>query len=204
LADDHTMVCFAFAKLLEHRYEVVGCVGDGRALLDSAEKLRPDVVLADIGMPVLNGLDATRELKRRMPRVKVIILTMNNDADLAAEALRAGASAYLLKNSEPEELLQAIHNVVRSLPYVTPEISEAFEDRFVRDPKTADRPRELTFRQREVLQLLAEGHSLKEIAARLQITTRTARFHKARLMDELRIKTKAELVQYAMRHGVVS
>jgi DNA-binding NarL/FixJ family response regulator len=204
LADDHPMICSGFQRLLEPDYEVVGCVEDGHALLKAAEELRPDIVLVDIGMPVLNGLDAARELKKNMPRVKLMFLTMNPDCDIAAEAFRIGASAYLLKNSQSSELLRAIHDVVRGLSYVDPQIGRAMEESFIRDPKASHRSKSLTHRQREVLQMLAEGRSMKEIAYTLQITHRTVRFHKGRIMEELAITTNSELVQYAMKHGIIS
>lgn len=204
LADDHTMVCAGLQKLLEPHYDVVGSVADGRALLKAAAKLKPDVVLLDLGMPLLNGLDAARELKKTVPGIKLIILTMNPDPDIASEAFRIGAAAYLLKTSEPSELLRAIHHVVRGISYVTPKISRAMEETFIRDPNALNRPRELTGRQREVLQMLAEGRSLKEIAYILQITHRTVRFHKARIMTELGITTNSELVKYAINHGIIS
>ena len=204
LADDHTMISAGFQKLLEPHYEVVGSVADGRALLKAAAELNPDVVLLDVGMPLLNGLDAARALKKTMPHVKLIFLTMNSDSDIAAEAFRAGASAYLLKNSQASELLQAVHDVVRGVSYVTPQISQAMEERFIRDPRSANRPRELTGRQREILQMLAEGRSMKEIAYILQITHRTVRFHKARIMEELGITTNSELVKYALKQGIIS
>jgi DNA-binding NarL/FixJ family response regulator len=204
LADDHVMISAGFRKLLEPQYEVVGSVEDGRTLLKAATELKPDVVLVDIGMPLLNGLDAARELKKQMPQVKLIFLTMNADSDIAAEAFRAGASAYLLKNSRASELLQAVHDVVRGLSYMTPQIKQAMEERFIRDPKAANRPKELTGRQREILQMLAEGRSMKEIAFILQITHRTVRFHKARIMEELAITSNSELVQYAIKHGIIN
>ena len=204
LADDHTMISAGFQKLLEPHYEVVGCVADGRALLKAAAELNPDIVLLDVGMPLLNGLDAARALKKTMPHVKLIFLTMNPDSDIAAEAFRVGASAYLLKNSQASELLQAVHDVVRGVSYVTPQISHAMEERFIRDPRSANRPRELTTRQREILQMLAEGRSMKEIAYVLQITHRTVRFHKARIMEELGITTNSELVKYALKQGIIS
>jgi DNA-binding NarL/FixJ family response regulator len=204
LADDHTMICAGFQKLLEPEYEVVGCVGDGHALLKAAVKLRPDVVLVDVGMPLLNGLDAGRELKKLMPGVKLIFLTMNPDPDVASEALRIGASGYLLKNSREDELLQAVRNAVRGMSYVTPQIGEAIEQRFIRNPEALSRPRQLTGRQREVLQMLAEGRSMKEIAYILKISLRTVRFHKYQIMEELGITTNAELVQYAIKHSLIS
>ncbi len=203
LADDHVMICAGLAKLLEPHYEVVGTVEDGRALLKAADELRPNVVLLDIGMPLLNGLDAARELKKRMPHVKMIFLTMESDSYIAAEAFRAGAVAYLLKTSGPSELLQAVDDAVRGVSYVTPQIRRAMEDRFIRDPR-ALAPKQLTSRQREVLQMLAEGHSMKEIAYALEIAHRTVRFHKYQIMEELGITTNSDLVKYAMRHGMTS
>jgi DNA-binding NarL/FixJ family response regulator len=204
LADDHTMISAGFQKILEPHYDVVGTVGDGRALLKAAAELKPDVVLLDIGMPLLNGLDAARELKKTMPQVKLIFLTMNSDSDIASEAFRLGASGYLLKNSMASELLQAVGDVLKGNSYVTPQITQAMEETFERDPKAASRLRHLTPRQREVLQMLAEGRSMTEIASRLQISYRTVRFHKASIMEELEIATNAELVHYAMKNGIIS
>jgi len=204
LADDHTMLCAGLAKLLEPYYEVVGSVEDGRALLNAADELKPDVVLLDIGMPLLNGLDAARELKKRTPYAKLIFLTMESDCYIVAEAFRAGALAYLLKTSRPAELLQAVHDAVRGVSYVTPQIGRAMEDTFIRDPRTLHRPKQLTGRQREVLQMLAEGRSMKEIAYVLEIAYRTVRFHKYRIMEELGFTTNSDLVKYAMRHGMIS
>ena len=204
LADDHPMICAGFQKLLEPEYDVLGSVGDGRTLLKAAAELKPDVVLLDIGMPLLNGLDAGRELKRLMPDIKLIFLTMNPDSDLAVEALRIGASGYLLKNSQASELVQAVRDVVKGSSYVTPQIRDAMEEIFIRDPKAVNRPKHLTDRQREVLQMLAEGRSMKEIAHILQIKHRTVRFHKSRIMEELGISTNLELVQYAIKHGMIS
>ena len=203
LADDHTMICAALQKLLEPEYEVIGCVEDGRALLKTALDLKPDVVLVDVGMPLLNGVDAGRELKKLMPGVKLIFLTMNSDPDVASEALRNGASGYLLKNSRGDELLLALHNAVRGTSYVTPQITYAMEQSFIRDPKSLGRPKHLSDRQKEVMQMLAEGRSMKEIAYVLQITHRTVRFHKYRIMEELGISTNSELVQYAIKHAVI-
>jgi len=204
LADDHTMFCAGLQKLLEPEFEVVGCVQDGRTLIKTAAEMKPDVILVDVGMPLLNGLDAGRELKKLMPRVKLIFLTMNPDAEIASEAIRIGASGYLLKNSMGEELLQAVHNAIRGSSYVTPQISQAMEEMFIRDPKSLSRSKQLSERQREVLQMLAEGQSMKEIAYILQISRRTVRFHKYKLMEELGIKTNAELVQYAIKHSIIS
>ena len=203
LADDHTMICAGFQRLLEPEFEVVGSVRDGRALLQAAVDLKPDVVLVDVGMPLLNGLDAGRELKHLMPNVKIIFLTMNPDPDVASEALRIGASGYLLKTSQEDELLRAVQSAVRGISYVTPQIAHTMEQIFIRDPKSLTRQRHLTDRQVEVLQMLAEGRSMKEIAYILQISFRTVRFHKYRIMEELGVGSLAELVQYAIRHSMI-
>jgi DNA-binding NarL/FixJ family response regulator len=198
------MIRDGLRKLLEPEYEVVGCVGDGRALVKAVQDLKPDLVLVDVGMPLLNGLDAGREVKKLAPRVKLIFLTMNPDPEVASEALRIGASGYLLKNSPGEELLQAVHNAVRGTSFVTPQISNAIEQRFIHDPRSLNKPRHLSDRQREVLQMLAEGRSMKEIAYVLEISHRTVRFHKYRIMEELGITTNSELVQYAIKHAIIA
>jgi DNA-binding NarL/FixJ family response regulator len=204
LADDHTLFCSLLRDLLEPEYEVVGNVGDGQELLKAALSLRPDVVLADIGMPSLNGLDAGRRLKQANPQVKLIYLTMNNNVEYAREALHAGASAFVLKNALSSELLKAIRDALRGVSYVAPEIRQAMDETFIRDPKAVSRPQHLTDRQREVLQMLAEGRSLGEIASLLRISYRTVRFHKVRIMEELGIANNVELVKYAMNHGMIS
>src|SRR3954470_97617 len=164
LADDHRMLREAFARLLESECDVVGAVADGRAVLDEAPALRPDIVVMDVAMPLLNGLDAARQLRRLMPAVKVIFLTMSEDPDVAAEAFRIGASGYLVKNSAASELLQAIREVARGRSYVTPLVTQGLVDQLLRPAAPVARPAELSARQREVLQLLAEGHTMKEIA----------------------------------------
>jgi DNA-binding NarL/FixJ family response regulator len=204
LADDHTLFCTLLQKLLEPQYEVVGSVEDGRMLLEAAIRVRPDVAVVDISMPMMNGLDAGRALKRIMPHVKLIYLTMNTNPDFAREALEAGASAYLLKNSHPSEVLQAIHDALRGTSYVSLPIRQAMEKTFIRDPKALSRPQHLTDRQREILQMIAEGQSMKEISYMLHISQRTVRFHKFRIMEELGISTNAGLVQYAMKSGMIS
>jgi DNA-binding NarL/FixJ family response regulator len=204
LADDHRLLREAFVKLLEPDCDVVGTVADGRALLDVAPKLRPDVVVIDIAMPLLNGLDAARQLKRVMPSVKVIFLTVSEDPDVAAEAFRAGGSGFVLKHSAASELLQAIGEVVQGRSYVTPLATQGMVDNFLRPPDSVKGPRELSVRQREVLQLLAEGRTMKEIAAILKITPRTVAFHKYTMMEELGIKSSAELVRFAIKKGLVS
>jgi len=204
LADDHTLFCTLLQKLLEPQYEVVGSVEDGRMLLEAAIRVRPDVAVVDISMPMMNGLDAGRALKRMMPHLKLIYLTMNTNPDFAREAFEAGASAYLLKNSHPSEVLQAIHDALRGTSYVSLPIRQAMEKTFIRDPKALSRPQHLTDRQREILQMIAEGQSMKEISYVLHISQRTVRFHKFRLMEELGISTNAGLVQYAMKSGMIS
>lgn len=204
LADDHTIMCLGLKKLLEPSYEVIACVGDGHSLVKTALALRPDVVLTDVTMPLLNGLDAGRELKKLMPQVKLIFLTMNSDIELACEALRIGALGYLLKESAEEELLLAVHNALREISYVTPQISRAMEEAFIRDPKSINLPKRLSDRQREVLQLLAEGWPMKEIAHILAISQRTVRFHKHRIMEELGASSDSDLVRYAIKHAIIS
>ncbi len=204
LAEDHRLLREAFVMLLEPDCAVVGAVADGRALLEVAPKLRPDVVVVDVAMPLLNGLDAARQLKRLMPDVKVIFLTVNEDPDLAAEAFRAGASAFLLKNSAASELLQAIHDVMQGRSYITPLATRGMVDNLLRPPEAARGSRELSPRQREVLQLLAEGCTMKEIANILKITSRTVAFHKYSMMEHLGIRSSAELVQFAVKKRIVS
>lgn len=204
LADDHRLLREAFARLLESECEVVGAVADGRALLAEAPGLRPDVVVLDIAMPLLNGLDAARQLKQVMPRVKVVFLTMNEDPDVATEAFRAGASGYLLKNSAASELLQAIREVFRGHSYVTPLVTQGLVDAFLHHTESPGHPVELSPRQREVLQLLAEGHTMKEIAHILKITPRTVAFHKYSMMEQLRVKSSAELVKFAVKQHIIT
>lgn len=203
IADDHTLICEALRKMIEPQYQVVGTAEDGHSLLKTAIELHPDLILIDVAMPVLNGLDAGRQLKQKMPKVKLIYLTMNPDSDVAAEAFRIGASGYLLKTSAGSELLKAIQEVLRGGRYVTPQTTERMEEIFVRDPEALKRNKRLTERQREVLQLLAEGYSMKQVADLLSLTPRTIAFHKYRMMEELGIKSNAELVRFAMTQHLV-
>jgi DNA-binding NarL/FixJ family response regulator len=203
IADDHTLVAEAFKRLIEPDYEVVKMVADGRSLLTSAMELKPDLVLLDLGMPLLNGLDAGLELKKLLPKTKLIVLTMNQDADVASKALRQWASGYLLKKSAGVELKKAISEVLRGHSYVTPSIAQKLMDEFIRDPHP-DRTKELTQRQRQVLQLLAEGRSMKEAAAILDIAVRTIAFHKYRIMEDFGLKTNADLVRFALREHIIS
>lgn len=204
IADDHALLCAAFQKLLEEECDVVGCVADGRALLDAAQKLKPDIILLDIRMPLLNGLDAGHQLKRLMPTVKLLFLTVNEDPDFARQAFRIGASGYLLKHCAASELSLAIQEVLCGRTYLTPLLTQDTPVAFQRRPATPDLARTLTARQREVLQLLAEGHSMKEVATFLCVTPRTVAFHKYRLMEEFRLKNNAGLIQFAMKHGLIS
>jgi DNA-binding NarL/FixJ family response regulator len=203
LADDHTLLLGAFEKLLAEECEIVGQVSDGRALVAAAEDLTPDLIVLDISMPLLNGLEAGRQIKQKLRNVKLVFLTMNEDADLAAEAFRSGASGYLLKRSASSELATAIREVMQGRSYVTPLVTEGLVGSLLNQDDT-DRPSDdLTSRQREVLQLLAEGRSMKEVASVLNLTPRTVAFHKYRMMEQLKVKTTAELIQYAVKHHIV-
>jgi DNA-binding NarL/FixJ family response regulator len=203
LADDHTLVVEGFRKLLETEFEIVGVASDGRALLAAALQEKPDVIILDIGMPFLSGIDAGRELKRLVPRTRLIVLTMNEDPDIAREALRQWASAYLVKKSAGTELTRAVREVLKGRSYVTPRLAQRLMDEFVRDPRVG-RTKELTPRQREVLHLLAEGRTMKETADLLHLTPRTIAFHKYRIMEEFGLKTNSDLVRFAVREHIVS
>jgi DNA-binding NarL/FixJ family response regulator len=203
LADDHKMVIEAFRKLLEPHCNVVATVSDGRALLDVAAALKPDVIVLDIGMPLLNGLEAGRQLKSKMPSVKLIFLTMHEDPDLAAEAFRSGASGYLLKTCTSLELIHGIREALRGRSYITQQIVRGMKKSLIRDPGDRQRRKLPTPRQREVVQLLAEGKSMKEIADVLHLTERTVAFHKYRTMKKLGINSSAELIRFAFKNHIV-
>ena len=203
LADDHTLLLEAFEKLLADECEVVGTVSNGRALLDVAAKTRPDIVVVDIAMPLLNGIDAARRLKQLHPDIRIIFLTMNEDPDVAAEAFRVGASGYLLKRSAASELVTAIRELMKHRSYVTPLVTEGLMGSMLHRSEFGSDSEDLTPRQREVIQLIAEGRSMKEAAAVLNIAPRTVAFHKYRIMAQLRIKTTAELIQYAIKNHIV-
>jgi DNA-binding NarL/FixJ family response regulator len=204
VADDHQMLVDALKRVLEPRCEVVGMASNGRELLKSAARLQPDIIVLDIAMPELNGLDAARHLKSSMPKLKIIFMTMNEDPDMVGEAFRAGASAFLLKQGAALELTDAIEKVLKGGSYVTPSASEGQARISLRDPKAREHIAEPTPRQREVIQLLAEGRSMKEVASILQITKRTVAAHKYALMELLQLKTNADLVQYAIKHKIIS
>jgi DNA-binding NarL/FixJ family response regulator len=205
IADDHTHVAEACKKLLDSEYEVVATVSDGRALVRAAVELKPHLIIVVVAMPLLNGLDAGQQVKEFLPSVKLVYLTMNHDADLAAEAFRRGASGYLLKTCAASELAIAVREVLRGKSYLSPMIAKDTVDFLLRqDKKMIDETERLTERQREVLQLLAEGKCMKEVAAVLNITTRTVAFHKYRIMELLNAKSSAELVQYAIRNHLIA
>ena len=203
IVDDHTLLTEALRRLLEPDCEVVGTYDDPRAFLRDVARVRPDVAVLDISMPSLNGLDAARELHRVMPSARIIFLTLNADADVAAEAFRAGASAYLLKRSAAAELKAAVVDVMNQRYYITPLLTRDLVGSFVQ-PQEVRRPiYQLTPRQREVLQLLAEGHSMKQAAAILNVSPRTIAFHKYRMMEHLRVQSTAALVHFAVREGLI-
>ena len=202
IAEDHELLAEAFQKLLEAEVEVVGKVLDGRALLAEAPRLKPDIVVLDISMPKLNGLEAGEQLKKIMPDVKLNFLTMHEDPDLAVEAFRLGASGYVLKRSAASELFRAVQEVSQGRTYVTPLIAQGLLETFAQDPERR-KVSKLTPRQREILQLLAEGNSMKEVAAILDITPRTVAFHKYRMMDTLGLKSNAELLRLAIKEQIV-
>jgi DNA-binding NarL/FixJ family response regulator len=201
LADDHTLLLGAYEKLLAGECEIVGQVSDGRALLEAADRLHPDIIVLDISMPLLNGLEAGRQIKQKLRHIKLVYLTMNEDADLAAEAFRSGASGYLLKRSAASELMTAIREVMNGRSYITPLVTEGLVGSLLN--LSEQKPHELTSRQLEVLQLLAEGRSMKEVGSVLNLTPRTVAFHKYRMMEQLKLKSTAELIQYAVKHHIV-
>jgi DNA-binding NarL/FixJ family response regulator len=204
LADDHSMVIDGLRGLLEPEYEVVGAVNDGRAVLPEVRRLQPDVVVVDISMPLLNGLDCTRQLRDAGFTAKILILTMHPDATLAQEALASGASGYLLKSSPGSELKRALRDVLLGRTYLSPAVTRDVVEIMGRMTSIhEDVWAHLTPRQREVLQLLAEGKSHKEVANILNISVKTAEYHKYAILDKLGLKTNAELVQYAIRHGII-
>lgn len=203
LADDHALLLEAFTRLLEPAFEVVAAVGDGRALLEAALRLRPDAIVADISMPLLNGLDACERLIEALPDTRLVFLTVSEDPDLAAEAIRRGAAGYLLKKAAAAELFTALRSVLEGRPYITPMICTEPAGVFIERARRGGATHPLSLRQREVLQLLAEGRSMKEAADLLGLTPRTIAFHKYSMMDQLGCKTGAELVQHAVRLGLV-
>ncbi len=205
IADDHTLVAEACRKLLESEYDVVATVNNGRALVRAAAELKPHLIIVDVAMPLLNGLDAGQQVKEFLPSLKLVFLTMNHDADLAAEAFRRGASGYLLKTCAASELTIAVREVLKGKSYLSPAIARDTVNFLLRqDKRLIEECDRLTERQREVLQLLAEGKCMKEVADVLNITTRTVAFHKYRIMEVLNAKNGAELIQYAIRNHLIA
>jgi DNA-binding NarL/FixJ family response regulator len=205
LADDHTLVIEGLRRVLEADCEIVGAVSDGRALLEATERIHPDIIVADISMPLLNGIEAIRQIRKTERNVPVVFLTMHADATYAAKAFAAGGSAFVLKSSAGDELLTAMHEAMRGRRYVTPALSSQVLQDQAKLPDS--RPRKsaeaLTTRQQEVLQLVAEGKTLKEIAEVLHVSSRTVEFHKYRIMALLGLHTTGELTRYAVKHGIV-
>lgn len=205
MADDHSLILAGLRKLVEAECDVVGAVEDGRALVEAAQKLRPDLILLDISMPLLNGLDAARQLRKLVPESKVIFLTMHASPTYATEAFQAGASGYLLKRSAASELSLAIRSVLQGQHYLTPSLTKDVLESVLK-PSTGEVSKAacatLTDRQREVLQLVAEGHGTKEIATILNVSVKTVEFHKSRVMQQLDLHTIADLTKYAITHGI--
>ena len=199
LADDHILMLDALKNLVEPEFEVVGTFADGQSLVEAATQLNPNVIVLDIGMPTMNGLNAGQQL---LPSVNLVYVTMNHDPDIAGEAFRLGASAFLLKNSAATELLQAMRHVVRGGYYVTPLMTKGMEGSFVQNFKQRKSKYSLTLRQKEVLQLLAEGRSMKEVAFVLNVSPRTVAFHKYTMMENLHIRSSAELIEYALKSSL--
>ena len=205
LADDHAIVRDGLRLMLEKDFEIVGAVDDGRALVKEAARLAPDVVIMDISMPMLNGVEATRQLRQSLSRIKVVVLTMHADVTYATEALDAGASGYVLKNSPSEEIKTAIRKALAGKTYVSPKIAQQVVPFLVTGSHQIKRQvSRLTPRQREVLQLLAEGRTGKEVAHLLCVSPRTVEFHKYKMMQELGLHSSAELIRYAIKHGIIS
>jgi DNA-binding NarL/FixJ family response regulator len=204
IADDHRLVAEACKGLLEPEFDVIGVVSDGRALLQAAAELRPDVVILDISMPQLNGLDAGEQIKQKSRGTKLIFLTMMLGPDVAAEAFRRGASGYVLKHCNAEELVVAVRRVLRGESYLSPAITKDTVEYLLRSGAVYKEQKHISGRQSEVLQLLAEGKSMKEIAFILNLKPGTVAFHKYQIMDVLGIKTSAGLIEYAIKHHMIS
>jgi DNA-binding NarL/FixJ family response regulator len=202
IADDHSIVAEGLRSLIEKEYEVVGIVSDGRKLLVTAPELKPDVIVLDISMPLLNGLDAAQRLTKLLPHAKLVFLTMKDDPNLAAAALKLGAVGYVLKSDATTELLKAISAVLNGKEYVTKRVKP--ENWAVRDARAKKISKELTPRQQEVLQLMAEGRSMKEIADILSVSEKTIEFHKYHIMETYNLKSNAEIVLFALKRHVIS
>jgi DNA-binding NarL/FixJ family response regulator len=205
LADDHRMVAEGLKALLLEQFELVGVVEDGRAMVEAAEKLRPEVIVADISMPILNGFEALARLRKSHPNIKVVFLTMHNNEVYARRALAAGASGFVVKHAAPEELVLAIHAALNGKTFITPSLTKEVVAEAENDARTeAEGAKPLTPRQREILQLLVEGRSAKAIANDLAISTRTVEFHKYQMMEMHGLHTSAELIHFAIKHGIAT
>ncbi len=210
IADDHTLVAEGVEKLLEHDFQLCGRVADGRALVRAVEKDKPDIAIVDIALPLLNGLDACRQIKKSVPEVKLLVLTMHGEQYFVTEAFRAGVSGYVLKQSVAEELVFAIKEVLKGRLYVSPSVAENLVAQALHPvaPAPAGSPQpsndSLSGRQREVLQLIAEGQSTKEIASTLNVSIKTVEFHKTRIMKQLGIHSTAELTKHAIAIGLIA
>ncbi|MGB2626184.1 MAG: response regulator transcription factor [Candidatus Acidiferrum sp.] len=204
LADDHTLVAEALKKLLEPEFDVVATVENGQELLRAATELKPDLALVDLNMPLLNGLDAGAQLKEKFPSIKIIVLTMTEDADVAEEAMNKWASGYLLKKSAGSELLKAVREVLDGQIYVTPAVKLEHVECVLAGETRSEGGKGLTPRQKEVLQLLADGHTMKEAAAILHVATRTVAFHKYRIMEEFKLENNSELLRFAIKQKLVT
>lgn len=204
LADDHPLMMDALKNLLEPDFEIVGTFTDGHALVEGAPKLNPNAIVLDIGMPTMNGLSAGERLKKLLPSVKLVYLTQNIDQDMAREAFQLGASAYVIKSSAASDIVRAVQEALRGGSYVTPVLTKGMVGSFIKNFKQEKRTNRLTLRQKEVLQLLAEGHSMKGVAFVLNVSPRTVAYHKYTMMEHLSIRSSAELIEYAVKRSLVS
>lgn len=202
VADDHALVLEGFCRLLDSDFELLGTADNGRQLIDLAERLRPDVILLDISMPQLNGIEAARQISKALPRTKLVFLTVHSEPAYIAEAFRAGANGYVLKSSGPAELNACLREVLNGYSYVTPLVTQHVVTALLEQKPDPGGPA-LTPRQREVLQLVAEGRTAKEVAGLLNISVKTAEFHKSSIMGKLGLRTTADLVRYAIDHSIV-
>jgi DNA-binding NarL/FixJ family response regulator len=205
LADDHRVVSEGLSRLLSQDFDLVGIVEDGRALVNAARKLQPDVIVAEISMPYLNGLEAMAVLKKERPDVKVVFLTMHQEPAYARRALEGGAAGFVLKHSTPAELVMAIQAALKGQTFITPALADSVLRRARHEPRDArDAVRSLTPRKREILQLLAEGNSAKQVAAKLAISSRTVEFHKYQIMESHGLHSNADLIHFAIKYGIVT
>jgi DNA-binding NarL/FixJ family response regulator len=202
IADDHAIFAESLRLLLEKSYAVVGIVTDGRALVSEAARLKPDVVVVDIGMPLLNGLDAARRVREHAPKIKIVFLTMKDDPNLAAAALELGSVGFVLKSSAARELRTAIDHVLRNESYLVPQLRA--EDWVARKARAQQFSKALTSRQRDVIQLFAEGYPIKQIADQLNLSQKTIEFHKHHIMQSFNLKSNAELVLFALKHDLIT